>query len=138
MEQGIEREPHARKKYESFCNCIVDEVGGIQDGELWYSPDGMVGEDGLIEIKCPQPVKHLRNLLDVEMWKDYEHQIQFGLMVSGRKWCDFISFNPDFPSDNAFKVVRVERDEAYIALLRERVKALDVMVKGIESEVKHD
>ncbi len=135
MEQGIEREPDAREIYEQSEGLTVEQVGGIEADGLWFSPDGLVGEDGIIEIKCPQPPKHLANLLG-EGIEDYKPQIQFALMVTGRKWCDFISFNPDFSDETAFKVVRIEPDIEYIELMRERIEAFNVIVEHIINNLK--
>ncbi len=125
MEVGTMREPDARMIYEDSRDVVVDEVGGIEpdNGNLWYSPDGMVGTDGLLEIKCPAKKRHLLTLITKRVPTDNMDQLQFGLMVSGRKWIDFMSFNPDFvdPKHQAV-VIRVERDEEYIALAQQRAE----------------
>jgi len=133
MQFGIDNEPLAREIYEQHLGEVV-QVGGIEVDGLWYSPDGLVGDDGLIEIKCPQPTQHLRNLLG-DGSGEYEGQIQFGLMVSDRSWCDFISFNPNFPDDKAFKITRVERDQEYISLLRERIEQFIIIKKMYNEKI---
>jgi len=137
MEHGLEYEPYAREIYEANKNVVVEQVGGIEDKGVWYSPDGLVGKDGLIEIKCPQPQAHLRFMIgkgDID--SKYIGQMQFGMMVSGRKWCDFISFHPDFPDHLKIKVVRVERDEEYQKLLKSRLEEFIVLQGKLNTKVK--
>jgi hypothetical protein len=89
-------------------------------GNFGYSPDGIVGDDGLVEIKCPLATTHFKYLLDNKMPSDYWQQVQGGLWVSQRKWMDFVSFNSYFKDKKLF-TIRVERDEEYIAKLAELV-----------------
>ena len=136
MEHGHEYEPVAREIYELNRNVTVKQVGGIQyDDSMWYSPDGLVGDDGLIEIKCPQPLQHLRILTHEGLMDEYYHQIQFGLYASGRAWCDWISYQPNFPDDKSFKVIRVERDEDYIRLLDKRIQEFKGMMKSLMDKI---
>lgn len=124
MRRGNELEPVARQAYQEFSLETVDEVGFmISDCENYgYSPDGLVGEEGLIEIKCPQAVTHAKYLLDDKLPADYVQQVQGGLMVSGRKWCDFVSFHPNFREDKKLFVKRIFRDEDFIAKLQEGIQ----------------
>jgi len=136
MEHGHEYEPVAREIYELNRKIKVKQVGGIQyDDSMWYSPDGLVGSKGLIEIKCPQPLQHLRILTHEGLMDEYYHQIQFGLYASGRAWCDWISYQPNFPDDKSFKVIRVERDEDYIRLLDKRVQEFRGMMKSLMDKI---
>lgn len=132
MQHGIDMEYPAREIYERTNNVKIEEVGGIELGDLWYSPDGLVGNDGLIEIKAPGRKKHMDNLTWNECPVDHKAQIQFGLFVSGRKWCDFISFNPEFPDKYAMKIIRVERDEAYIETLKTRISEFNILTGTIK------
>ena len=128
MEIGTEREPMARMAYEIETGNIVQEVGFILHESLscGASPDGLIGDDGGIEIKCPQPAAHLEYLQSDKAPAKYIAQIQGGLWVTGRKWWDFVSFNPDFPPHLQLKIVRVMRDDDYIAKLEAEIKdALD-------------
>ena len=112
MEWGTEHEPEAREIYHKQIAPVV-EVGFVIHPDFDFigcSPDGLVGDDGLIEIKCPQERAHLDHLLSDEPPKNYEYQMQFQMMVTGRKWCDFISFHPYFPDNLIFKKIRVEGD----------------------------
>lgn len=135
MEVGKEREPIAREIYENSRKVVVKQVGGIEENGLWVSPDGLIGDDGTIEIKCFARKQHLRVLLSGEVPEENMDQIQDGFMISGRKWCDFIVFNPDFINDSLkSKVIRVYPDKEYITknlILAEKFKQLikDTLVK---------
>jgi len=136
MEHGHEYEPVAREIYELNRKVKVRQVGGIQyDDSMWYSPDGLVGDDGLIEIKCPQPLQHLRILTHEGLMDEYYHQIQFGLYASGRAWCDWISYQPNFPDDKSYKEIRVDRDEDYIRLLDERIHEFRELMRKLMDKI---
>jgi hypothetical protein len=142
MERGIELEPTARLAYEEMKGVLVEESDFVPHPTLEWcgvSVDGLVGEDGTIEIKCPNPETHLRTILlrnealakvlgagvdtgDHSLVPE-EHlpQIQGGLWVTGRKWCDFISYDSRFPEHLRLYVQRVERNDAYIQVLEQLV-----------------
>ena len=123
MQQGIEREPLARVAYEAETGNMVQEVGFFRHPtlEAGASPDGLVGVDGLVEIKCPTLATHLEYLnLSVEP-SEYTAQIQGQMWVCGREWSDFVSFNPDFPEHLQLIVRRIQRNDAYIAKLAAEV-----------------
>ncbi len=98
MERGILLEPEARAAYEAESGLLVDTVGFIQHDELLTgaSPDGLIGDDGGIEIKCPGAAAHL-DYVRGETPSDYRLQIAHSLWLTGRAWWDFASYNPDFP-----------------------------------------
>ena len=100
MWRGVEHEPYARDLYSDHY-APVDVIGFmLREGDGWqlgYSPDGLVGDDGLIEIKCPRAKTHLRTILVDEVPAFYMPQLQAGLLVSGRKWIDFVSFVAGMP-----------------------------------------
>ena len=127
MERGNDLEPEAREYYSQATLSIVDEAGIFVMGSIGYSPDGLVGEHGLIEIKCPNRATHTKNLKNNCLPSEYKAQVQGGLAISGRSWCDFVSYHPDF-KDHKLKMmlVRVERDEEYIKNLLE---SLDIFIK---------
>jgi putative phage-type endonuclease len=129
MEWGTATEPLARAEYESARSLMVDETGFLHHPEiLWVgaSPDGLIGADGGCEIKCPH-----QSTVHVETWDggmppEHRAQVQGTLWVTGRKWWDFISFDPRMPAGLRLYVERVERDDAYIAALAAEVaKFLD-------------
>ncbi len=135
MQWGIDNEPEAREIYAANCTEEVTQVGGFEANGLFYSPDGVVGDDGLLEIKCPQAIGHIQNLLELDVDRKYIPQLQWGLMVSGRKWIDFISYNPTFLDDKAFRVVRVVRDEVYIELMQQRVEDIYIIINQINESL---
>jgi putative phage-type endonuclease len=125
METGVEREPLARAAYEARTGEIVDEIGFCLHDTLQtgVSPDGLIGANGLAEYKCPQPKTHLE-YLRLEPGKcptAYRWQVQGQLWVTGREWCDFASWCPDFPLNAQLVVRRVYRDEKAIQELEAEV-----------------
>jgi putative phage-type endonuclease len=117
MEWGIEQEPHARAAYEAREGVLVDEVDFVRHPllEAGASPDGLVGEDGLIEIKCPATSTMLEYIEDRSVPRKYILQIQWQLACTGRNWCDFVAFDPRLPEHLRLLVIRVPRDEGVIA-----------------------
>lgn len=135
MLDGKEREPHGRKKYEEYAGVKVREVGFISDGDyVGCSPDGLVGEDGLIEIKCKQDKAHLLTVLNGKVDKAHWAQMQFQMLVCGRRWCDYVCFNPFFK--NPLYVQRVKADKEYQIKLAEGLAKGSEMVKGFIKEYK--
>ena len=118
MARGNELEPEARESYEEFSLMPVEQVTFITCGDYGYSPDGLVGEEGLIEIKCPNASTHTKYLADNILPMEYKPQVQGGLYVSGREWCDFVSYHPKFIGSKKIFVKRVFRDEEFIAKLK--------------------
>lgn len=124
MEWGIEQEPFARAAYESKMGVLVDQVGFIHHPSIeksGASPDGLVGEDGLVEIKCPNTATHIETLLGTEVDKKYYDQMQWQIQCTGRKWCDFVSFDPRMPDHLQLFIKRVERNDFYITELEKEV-----------------
>lgn len=121
MEHGILNEPLARMQYEVKFKNFVSEIGFCKHKDIeWLgcSPDGLVGDDGLIEIKCPNTATHIENLFLQRVPPEYIKQIQCQLWVMERDWCDFVSFDPRLPEKNQLSSVRVNRDDALIDLMR--------------------
>jgi len=118
MKTGVEREPEGRIAYEFYKGVEVVEVGLIRHPTIagsHASPDGLVGDDGLLEIKCPQPAKHLSTLLDGKIDDKYILQMQWQMQCADRQWCDFVSYNPDFPEEMSFWIKRITRDDERIS-----------------------
>ena len=118
MEWGVEQEQFAAMAYEVTKNTFVEKTGFWPHPEIkWLgvSPDRLVGEDGLVEIKCPNTTTHLGYLFDGVVPTTYYKQIQCQLWVTGRAWCDFVSYDPRLPKRNQLLIVRTERDEKLIA-----------------------
>jgi len=126
MEWGTATEPQARSAYEVYREVLVDEVGFIDHPIIAMSgasPDGFVGEDGLVEIKCPESKTQMETLLNQKVPTKYMPQMQWQMACTGRKWCDFVSFDPRMPANLQIFVQRVERNDDYIAMLEQEVTA---------------
>lgn len=120
MQWGTEKEPEARNAYVFLHDIDVVEVGFIDHpaiGMSGASPDGLVGEVGLIEIKCPNTANHIETLLGQNVPGKYITQMQWQMACTGRQWCDFASYDPRLPPEMALFVKRVPRDAAMIAEL---------------------
>lgn len=118
MQHGTETEPMARMAYEAETGLMVTEVAMIQHGTIEMagaSPDGLVGEDGLVEIKCPNTSTHIATLMADKAPSQYIPQMQWQMACTGRAWCDFVSFDPRMPEDMQLFIKRVPRDNALIA-----------------------
>jgi len=129
MQWGIEQEQFACIEYEAATNQFVDKVGFVLHPEIQWlgvSPDRFVGHEGLIEVKCPNTTTHLDYLFENKVPSEYYKQIQCQLWVTGRQWCDFVSYDPRLPKRNQLLIVRTERDEKLIAEMKtETEKFLD-------------
>lgn len=141
LDHGNDWEPYAIGVYEQkFDVLVIDKLEPIQHPDFDFvggTPDGLVGEDGLIEVKCPfNPVNHLANLRSGEQIMDYRWQIQGYLWITGRKWCDFVSYDYRFPEDLQLYVQRVERSEPMIDELQQRVVKFEAIVNGILEGIK--
>lgn len=125
MLDGTEREPIARALYEAHTGNFVDEVGFCRHDsiECGVSPDGLIDEDGGLEIKCPKASTHAGYLAIPAEPSTYTAQIQGCMWVTGRSWWDFVSYHPDFPENAQLIVRRVKRDSDYIVKLEQAVKA---------------
>jgi putative phage-type endonuclease len=131
MQWGTDTEPQARMAYEAFKGVLVDEEGFIDHPSIsnfGCSPDGLVGSDGLIEIKCPNSKTHIDTLLSGKAPSKYIPQMMTQMACTGRAWCDFVSFDPRLPEDLQLFVIRVDRDNEYIANLEKEVAAFLVEV----------
>ena len=124
MEWGTQQEPFARAEYEKVKEVLVDEVGIIYHPTIEMtgaSPDGLVGDDGLVEIKCPSSKTHMATILSQTIAGKYFAQMQWQLCCTKRSWCDFVSFDPRMPEGLKLYIKRVERDDKYISMLEEEV-----------------
>lgn len=134
MEHGIENEPLAKAAYEMQTDATVE------DGGLWLhdeisrfmaSPDGLVGEDGLIEVKCPQTTTHLEYLMAGVVPEDHQPQMLAEMACTGRQWVDFVSYDPRLPKRLQLFIRRFPRDEKRIAEMEEEVKTFLLEVAEI-------
>jgi len=119
MLRGTELEPEAREDYEFVTGNKVEEVGFVSlDEWVGVSPDGLISDDGMIEIKCPKATTQIEYLFKNKLPSIYKWQVQGSLWVLDREWCDFYSYHPDL---NHF-LLRVERDEKMITELKEKIE----------------
>lgn len=131
MQWGTDKEPEARAAYEWEKDATVVQVGFVAHPSIAMSgasPDGLVGDDGLVEIKAPNTATHIETLLaDPEKGEPiaakYVTQMQWQMACTGRCWCDFVSYDPRLPDELCLFVRRVERDDERIAELEKEVAA---------------
>ena len=132
MQWGIDQEPFARAAYEASKGVLVDEVGFMQHPTIeasGASPDGLVGADGMVEIKCPDSKTALECWLSADpVESKYFTQMQWQMACAGRFWCDYVVFDPRMPAKAQLFVYRVERDDQWI-------KETEVEVKKFLAEV---
>jgi putative phage-type endonuclease len=131
MQWGTDKEPLARAEYEMFCAWDVEEVGLVLHPTIERgasSPDGLVSSDGLVEIKCPNTTTHLQTLIDKKQPSKYEYQMLWNMACTGRKWCDFVSYDPRLPDDLQLFVHRFDRDD-------KRIEEIETAVTQFLSEV---
>lgn len=138
MQQGIDREPEARELYELEYG-PVQEVGFQHHPTIAWSGisvDGLTEDNGIIEIKCPLETTHTNTLMRKEVPSKYIPQIQWGLCVYQREYCDFVSYNPSFPNDLKLYVHRVMRDDDYIKMLEKEVILFNEEVEEILTNLR--
>ena len=133
MKWGTETEPQARSMYSVNNDFVaVKEVAFVEHNKfIGISPDGLVGDDGLLEIKCPNTTTQIKRALSDDYAADYKAQIQMQLWVTERKWCDFVSFDPRLDCAAGYLQQRVERDEEYIEEMKTKVYAFIEKMKEI-------
>lgn len=134
MQWGTEKEPDARAAYEFRTDATVTEIGFVIHPKIdasGASPDGLVGADGLIEIKCPNTASHLDTLIGQEIAAKYVTQMQWQMACTARKWCDFVSYDPRLPESMRLFVKRVARDDKHIHELESEIAGflLEMSVK---------
>lgn len=120
MQWGTDTEPKARNAYAFMTNTEVIEEGFVNHPTIEMSgasPDGLVNDDGLVEIKCPNTATHLDTLLNKKIPKKYQTQMFWQMACTGTKWCDFVSYDPRLPENMAMVIIRLERDDEIISQL---------------------
>jgi len=123
MQWGIDNEPLARLRYELLTGNSVEECGFFAHSSLMAgaSPDGLIYDDGLIEIKCPNTATHIETLKSKKLPYQYYWQVMGQMWITGRKWCDFVSFDPRMPKNAQIFITTVERDDEAISKLEGQV-----------------
>lgn len=139
MQHGTDTEPQARMAYEFYQDVTVVETGFALHhtiGMTGASPDGLVGDAGLVEIKCPNTATHIETLLGASVPGKYVTQIMWQMACTGRSWCDFVSFDPRLPESMRMFVQRVHRDDARIAELESEVITFLAELAAKEKELR--
>lgn len=117
-ERGNELEPIARSMYELMNNVVVDQIGFCEYNDfVGCSPDGLVGDDGMIEIKCPDDKTYFNLLMNEKIDNAYIWQCQMNMLILERKWCDLVFYNPNF--EKSMKIFRLEPDKEMFSKLKE-------------------
>jgi len=136
MQWGTETEPMARQAYELKRGLFVNETGFVDHPTIEMSgasPDGLVGTDGLIEVKCPNSATHMETMLTQKVPAKYIPQMMWQMACTGRNWCDFVSYDPRFPENLQIFIERVTYDPTYVRMLElEITQFLDEVTKKVE------
>lgn len=124
MEWGTATEPQARAAYSFFTDAVVQEIGFVPHPSIAMSgasPDGLIGEDGGLEIKCPNTATHIDTLLADAVPEKHILQIQWQMACTGRRWVDFVSFDPRLPEGVSLFIRRIKRDDTAIKVMEQEV-----------------
>ena len=133
MQWGTEKEPDAKAAYSFMTDCVIEDAGFIAHPSIAMagaSPDGFLGSDGLIEVKCPNTASHIETLLGETIEGKYLLQMQFQMACTGRAYCDFASFDPRLPAELQLWIKRVPRDNAKIEEIEKEVIAFLTELDG--------
>lgn len=140
MQWGTENEPLARGAYTVAKNVFVTEIAWANHFSVknsGCSPDGLVDDGkGLIEIKCPMTKTHIKWMIDGVPPKEHINQMMWQMAVTGRHYCDFVSFDPRLPDDLQLFVVRLNRDDEYIEMLTDEVAKFEEEVTMLVTKLK--
>lgn len=134
MQWGIDNEPNAIAAYENITSRFVVGCGLIPHPTISMSgasPDGLIDDDGLIEVKCPNRDTHTNTILTQQVPDEYMPQITWQLACTGRKWCDFVSYDPRFSEDLQTVIIRVMRDDVDIEALESEVAACNARLNQV-------
>lgn len=134
MEWGNTYEPIAKQRYWLRTGNEVNDSGFVKHPTLLAgaSPDGLIGDDGLIEVKCPMEHTHIQTLRTQQLPKQYFWQVHGQMWITGRQWCDFVSFDPRMPANAQLFITRVQRDEDIIEDLQGQITTF---LREVEAEV---
>jgi putative phage-type endonuclease len=126
MAWGTEKEPEAKAAYEFMLNVDVAPAGFVEHPHIpmsGASPDGYIGDVGLIEVKCPNTATHIDTLLSGKVPDKYVVQMLWQLCCTGRQWCDYVSFDPRLPAHLQLFIKRIHRDEKRMGELEQEVES---------------
>ena len=135
MQRGIDLEPEARLEFEFYTDLDVQEVGFIEYNDfIGVSPDGLIGDDGLIEIKCPNDSIYFKLLLNDNIKPEYIAQMQMQMYVTDRQYCYFVSYNPNF--EKSLYIKKINRDEEMIDKLKKGLERGTELIKEIKKNFR--
>ena len=135
MQRGIDLEPEARLEFEFYTDLDVQEVGFIEYNDfIGVSPDGLIGDDGLIEIKCPNDSIYFKLLLSNNIKPEYIAQMQMQMYVTDRQYCYFVSYNPNF--EKSLYIKKISRDEEMIEKLKKGLERGTQLIKEIKENFR--
>lgn len=135
MQRGIDLEPEARLEFEFYTGLDVQEVGFVEYNEfIGVSPDGLIGDDGLIEIKCPNDSIYFKLLLNDNIKPEYIAQMQMQMYITDRQYCYFVSYNPNF--EKSLYIKKINRDEEIIEKLKKGLEKGTELIKEIKKKFR--
>jgi putative phage-type endonuclease len=135
MQWGTATEPEARLAYADTVIEPVEEIGFVDHPSIAMSgasPDGLVGSEGLLELKCPNTATHIETLLGGSIPDKYQVQMLWQMGCTNRDWCDFVSYDPRLPPEMRMFVKRLERNAKRIQELEEQVS---IFLDEVETKV---
>ena len=135
MQRGIDLEPEAKIEFQFYTGLDIKEVGCVELNEyILASPDGLIGDDGLIEIKCPNDSIYFKLLLSNNIKPEYIAQMQMQMYVTDRQYCYFVSYNPNF--EKSLYIKKINRDEEMIEKLKKGVERGTELIKEIKENFR--
>ena len=135
MQRGIDLEPEAKIEFQFYTGLDIKEVGCVELNEyILASPDGLIGDDGLIEIKCPNDSIYFKLLLSNNIKPEYIAQMQMQMYVTDRQYCYFVSYNPNF--EKSLYITKINRDEEMIDKLKKGLERGTQLIKEIKENFR--
>ena len=135
MQRGIDLEPEAKIEFQFYTGLDIREVGCVELNEyILVSPDGLIGDDGLIEIKCPNDSIYFKLLLSNNIKPEYIAQMQMQMYVTDRQYCYFVSYNPNF--EKSLYIKKINRDEEMIDKLKKGLERGTQLIKEIKENFR--
>ena len=135
MQRGIDLEPEAKIEFQFYTGLDIKEVGCVELNEyILASPDGLIGDDGLIEIKCPNDSIYFKLLLNNNIKPEYIAQMQMQMYVTDRQYCYFVSYNPNF--EKSLYIKKINRDEEMIEKLKKGLERGTELIKEIKENFR--
>ena len=135
MQRGIDLEPEAKIEFQFYTGLDIKEVGCVELNEyILASPDGLIGDDGLIEIKCPNDSIYFKLLLSNNIKPEYIGQMQMQMYVTDRQYCYFVSYNPNF--EKSLYIKKINRDEEMIDKLKKGLERGTELIKEIKENFR--